>query len=129
MLLLTIRTDKPKSELGLYENDTQIAYVVWEAHRRLAETINHKITELLSSHNKQLEDLSGIVIYKGPGSFTGLRIGISVANALAYSQNLPIVAETDEWIESGIARILRGETDKVPLPEYGAPVQITTPKK
>lgn len=129
MLILTIRTDKPESEIGLYEDHVQIGYLVWEAHRQLAETINKKINSLLSMYDRSIKDLNGIVVYEGPGSFTGLRIGLSVANALAYSQGLPIVAETDEWIELGIARLLKHETDTVALPEYGSPVHITTPKK
>ncbi len=129
MLILTIRTDKPQSELGLYEDQEQVGYEVWEAHRQLAETINSKIEEILKKNGKGLIELNGIVIYKGPGSFTGLRIGISVANALAYSQDIPIAAETNSWIESGIARLLENDSDKVALPEYGSPVHITTPRK
>jgi tRNA threonylcarbamoyladenosine biosynthesis protein TsaB len=129
MTILTLRTDKPESELGLYENDKQLAYDVWEAHRRLAETLHLKINDLLASQGKSLSDLKGIVIYKGPGSFTGLRIGVSVANALAYSLNIPIVGETNTWIEQGIVRLKAGENDMSVVPEYGQPVHITTQKK
>lgn len=129
MLILTLRTDKPESEIGLYDNQTQIAYETWKAHRQLAETLNRKIDEILKNNSINMSELEGIVIYKGPGSFTGLRIGLSVANALAYSQSIPIVAETDSWIESGIARLLSNDSEKVALPEYGAPVNITTPRK
>ena len=33
MLLLTIRTDKPEAELGLFDSDTKLAYFTWPAHR------------------------------------------------------------------------------------------------
>ena len=129
MLVLTLRTDKPESEIGLYNGQTQVAYEVWEAHRRLAETINNKIENFLAINGKELKDIEGIVVYKGPGSFTGLRIGLSVANALAYSLGVPIAAQTDAWIEDGMKRLAAGESDKIALPEYGAPVHITTQKK
>jgi tRNA threonylcarbamoyladenosine biosynthesis protein TsaB len=129
MIILTIRTDKPESEIGLYEDETQLAYETWEAHRQLAETIHNKIQTLLESNSKKLKDIQGIIVYKGPGSFTGLRIGISVANALAYSLDVPIIGVTGAWIEEGIVRIKAGENDKAVVPEYGAPVHVTTPKK
>ena len=48
------------------------------------------ILKLLQTSNYGLKDLQGIEVEKGPGSFTGLRVGVSVANALAYSLNIPV---------------------------------------
>lgn len=129
MLILTLRTDKPEAELGFYDSQQQLAYEVWAAHRQLGATIHAKIASLLESQGKTLADINGIVVYKGPGSFTGLRIGMSVANALAYSFSIPIVAQSDAWIEDGIARLLASENDYTALPEYGAPAFTTQPKK
>jgi len=130
MLILTIRTDKPKAEIGLYEDEIKIQYKTWQAHRKLAETIHINIKDLLDTSAKQLGDIEGIVIYKGPGSFTGLRIGISVANALSQSLSIPVIGgEYEEWLKQGIKRITSNENDKLVTPEYGAPVHITQPKK
>lgn len=129
MIILTIRTDKPEAELGIYEDTTQLAYEIWEAHRQLAETIHQKIANLLQSQKLNLKDIEGIVVYQGPGSFTGLRIGISVANALAYGLGVPIVGNENNWIEQCVKRLLNNETDKVALPHYGAPVHITEQRK
>ena len=121
MLIVTIRTDKSEAELGLYNGTEQIKYETWLAHRELAETIHLKIAELLKSQNHALKDLQGIVVFQGPGSFTGLRIGITVANALSYSLNIPIVAQEDpNWLEGGIAALQNGQNDTIALPEYGA---------
>jgi len=74
--------------------------------------------------------LDRIAVTTGPGSFTGLRIGMSVANALAYSNTIPIVASSgDNWLASGIDGLLAGKNDKIALPEYGADVHITKPRK
>lgn len=130
MNILTIRTDNPQAEIGLYENDKQVVYETWQAHRQLAETIHLQIAKLLQSIDLELQDIKGIVVFQGPGSFTGLRIGLSVANALAYGLGIPIVATTGAtWAQSGIKRLQSGESDKVAKPEYGAPVHITTQKK
>lgn len=129
MMILTVRTDKPEAELGLYEDERQLAYYVWEAHRRLAETIHSRLSELLAEQGKELHDIEAIVVYKGPGSFTGLRIGISATNALAYGLGVPIVGATGAWIEDGIARLMAGESDTVVLPEYGQDPHVTKQKK
>lgn len=129
MLILTIRTDKPEAEIGLFEDDKKLAYEAWAAHRQLAETIHRKIKELLDSQKHALSDLEGIIVFKGPGSFTGLRIGISVANTLADGLQIPLVGDRGEnWAELGIGRLKKDGNDKVVLPEYGTPVRTTKPK-
>ena len=129
-MILTLRTDKPEAELGLYDDDKQLAYIVWPAHRELAETIHRRIDTLLKEHTKQLHDITGIVCFQGPGSFTGLRIGLSVANALAVALDVPIVAsQGDDWLKVGVARLVSGENDIQALPFYGADAHITPQKK
>jgi tRNA threonylcarbamoyladenosine biosynthesis protein TsaB len=130
MLILTIRTDKPEAELGLFEGSTKRDYEIWQAHRQLAETIHSKMEELLSRQHISLKDLQGIAIYEGPGSFTGLRIGFSVANALAYGLSVPIVSFGGEaWKEQSIVSLEAGTNEGTALPEYGAEPHITQQKK
>jgi len=129
MLILTLRTDKPEAEIGLFEDETQLEYEFWQAHRELAETIHKKIAALLKSQANQLADVQGIVVFKGPGSFTGLRIGATVANAFANSLQIPIVAaQGEDWVENGIKRLQKGENETIALPEYGGEPNITSPK-
>lgn len=130
MLILTLRTDKPESEIGWYQAKNQIAYHTWTAHRQLAETIHQELLNLLKSQDKDWLDLEGLVIFKGPGSYTGLRIGMSVANALATSLDIPIVATNDEnWQESGIKKLMHSGNEKQVIPDYGAPAYVSSQKK
>jgi tRNA threonylcarbamoyladenosine biosynthesis protein TsaB len=130
LIILTIRTDKPEAELGLFEDNKPLAQVSWEAHYQLAETIHSKIEDMLKSRHKTWHDIEAIACYRGPGSFTGLRIGISVGNALAYSQNVPIVGTTgSNWQTNAIEALLNGTNEQTILPEYGAPAHITAAKK
>ena len=130
MIVLTIRTDKPEAEVGLFQNEKQLNCIKWQAHKELSVTLNVKIDEILNMLSKSLTDVEGIVVFKGPGSFTGLRIGYSVANALAYSLEVPIVSEANsDWLAVGIERLQKGENEKISLPEYGSPAIVTTPRK
>ena len=129
MLILTIRTDKPESEIGIFASTKKLAYKTWLAHRQLSETIHKTIETLLDQQNKTWQDIEGIVFYKGPGSFTGLRIGASVANALAGDRSVPIVTATgDDWLQQGIASLLDGQNETIAIPYYGE-AAVTTPQK
>lgn len=129
MIILTMRTDEPEAELGLLDDSTEIASTTWPAHRELANTIHTKISHILSDNQKSLSDIQGLVVYEGPGSFTGLRIGLTVANTLADALSIPIVACAEStWQLDGIKRLANGENDIVAMPEYGSPPKTTTPK-
>ncbi len=129
-LILTIRTDKPDAEVGLFDGLKQLDYEVWHADRNLSVTILGKIEKLLKKNKFKFDDLEGVVGFKGPGSFTGLRIGLTVANTLAYGLRIPVVADdAQDWIQDGVKRLKKGENDKVALPEYGREARITKPRK
>jgi tRNA threonylcarbamoyl adenosine modification protein YeaZ len=63
-----------------------------------SESILKVIDKLLQEKDATVADLQGIYAIKGPGSFTGLRVGLSVANQFAHQLKIPIVGlRTDEW--------------------------------
>ena len=129
-LYLSIRTDKPKAEVGLFANGGLVDSIAWKAHLQLAETINLKIDELLNNNNYQLKDLNGIIFYKGPGSFTGLRIGAAVANTLAWVFNIKIIGLSGKsWPETSIDKYMDLPEREVVVPEYGQEPNTTLPKK
>src|SRR6266404_1889817 len=120
MIVLALRTDKPEAEIYLYDGQKKLDELKWQAHLKLAETLNSKIEEILNKSSISYDGLDGIAVFKGPGSFTGLRIGVSVANALAYAQELPIVARAgDDWLGQSIKDLQAGQNDKIAAPEYG----------
>lgn len=130
MKILVIRTDNPQAEVGLFFDDRQRAYEKWQAHRELSSTIHKKIKQILDSQDMDWSDIEGIVFFAGPGSFTGLRIGATVANTLASTNNV-LVAGTkgDDWIEEGVRQLRAGEAQKIVVPYYGRDPHTTTPKK
>jgi len=63
------------------------------------------INDVLSNHSVETTDLDGIAVSSGPGSYTGLRIGMSLAKGLAMAANIPIIpVPTLEVINKGISR-------------------------
>lgn len=130
MLILTIRTDKPEAEVGLFEDGRKLAYLAWHAHRELAETIHERIRDLFANKAKKLDDLGGIIVFEGPGSFTGLRIGISIANALAYSLKVPVAGTAGEdWVKEGLHILSSGQAQTIALPNYGSDPKTTQQRK
>lgn len=130
MIILALNTGKEDSELYLYKDSQQLATVTWPAHRQLADTIHIKIEELLRSQEMSWPDIKGLAVFKGPGSFTGLRIGMTVANALALGLTVAIIAKGgDTWLNEAVQALVSGEDEKVVTPEYGGEANITTPKK
>jgi tRNA threonylcarbamoyladenosine biosynthesis protein TsaB len=114
----------------LKPDGTILQDIHWQADRRLAHELLGKLEGLLVQQNSTWKDLSGLVVYRGPGSFTGLRIGITVMNTIAYAQHIPIAgASGEKWIEQGIAELSAGKGSEVVLPEYGADAHITKPRK
>lgn len=129
-MILALRTDSPDAVLVLHDGTNVVARDEWTANRTLARDLLAHITELMRQQSADWQDIAGIVAYHGPGSFTGLRIGLSVANSIAYARQCPIVGTTGEdWLESGIARLQNHETDESVMPFYGAEPRVTAPRK
>jgi hypothetical protein len=68
-------------------------------------------------------------MHTGEGSFTGLRIGTTVANAMSYSLGVPIVAaEGENWINEGLGKITSSKPGNLVVPKYNAEPNISQPK-
>ena len=128
-MMLTIRTDAPTAEIGLYSGKKLVEAYSWEAGRQLSSQLLLQLEALLRRHGKSWKDLMGLVVFRGPGSFTGLRIGATVANTIAYAQSVAIVGVTGEqWVSEGVKALSGGANDGQIAPEYGAPANITKPR-
>ncbi len=130
-MILTLKTGTEENLLELRNSNGEIKFSeTWPASKELSEELPGKIEDALSLLSLNFEDISGIVVFKGPGSFTGLRIGITVVNTIADQVGVPIVGQTGEiWIEEGLARLKLSKNDKIVLPEYGGGANITKPRK
>lgn len=133
-MILFLHTATPTCFLSL-EFDGIVSDYQWESGRELASGLLGYLQDTIQKHavttqHLTLKDVTGIVAYQGPGSFTGLRIGLTVLNTLADSEGIPIVGVTgDDWKEAGKQRLAAGENDQLVMPQYGAEPHITTQRK
>lgn len=91
MLVLSIDTATLVSSVALANQDTLLAELVIQTRKTHSETLMPHIAELLHMAQIQKQDIEGIAVSIGPGSFTGLRIGLATAKALAYALKVPII--------------------------------------
>lgn len=127
--ILLLDTSSPVCALTL-SIAGELETVTWEANRELGKGMLGFLQAELEKRGKGWPDITGLVFHRGPGSFTGLRIGATVFNTMADTLSVPIVGATgDDWQRQGLKRLSNGQNDKVVLPEYGGEAHITSPRK
>lgn len=128
-MIVLLDTSTGECRLALVDGDIIREYA-WQADRTSAKGLLAFLRDSLDDCRASFSDLDAIGIMKGPGSYTGLRIGISVMNTLAGELSIPIVGTTGEsWRENAIEQLSIGHDDKIVLPEYGGEANITKPRK
>lgn len=128
-MILLLDTSTPVCKITLVDgtsrHDDQ-----WQADRQLARGLLGYIKSQIEKYGKTFNDISALGVFAGPGSFTGLRIGLTVLNTIADAQQIPIVGVTgDDWQRRALLRLEAGENDRLVLPHYGSEAHITKPRK
>ena len=123
-MILVIDTSQPKIALCLFWPEKMKNIYISKSDQK-SDNLLLKIKQILSRNNLNLRDLKAIVVHQGPGSFTGLRIGISIANTLSYSLNIPVIGVKNQQnilkiAEAGFKKYKAGQKFKsIVLPFYG----------
>jgi tRNA threonylcarbamoyladenosine biosynthesis protein TsaB len=91
-MILHIETATDICSVVLADNGVVIAEKTSEPIRDHASSLAVFIDEILKENNIKPAALKAIAVSKGPGSYTGLRIGISTAKGLCYALNIPLIA-------------------------------------
>lgn len=128
-MILLLDTSTPTCKLTLIDSEWHYNDE-WQADRTLAKKLLSYLQEKLRANNKTWTDITGIGVFAGPGSFTGLRIGLTVLNTLADAEQIPIVGSTAaDWQGDCLRRLQAGENDQLVMPFYGRDAHITKPRK
>ena len=88
---LAIDTSSDAASVALSSEGRVIAELTWDAGRNHTVELIPNIMYLLRQAKVNLEDIDGIVVARGPGSFNGLRVGMSVAKGFGFSLGIPLV--------------------------------------
>ncbi len=90
-MLIAIDTATAYASLALHDGRRVLAEHTWTAPRRHTVELPSRLATTMKQLNVPTERLSGVTVARGPGSFTGLRVGMSIAKGLSLSQNIPII--------------------------------------
>jgi len=114
-IILNIETSTTVCSVVLAENDNILASRESSEEKSHAGNLAIFIEEILNERKISVQDLDAVAIGKGPGSYTGLRIGVATAKGLAYGAKKPLIAVStlETMVRFALHRI---NNDKLPVP-------------
>ena len=92
MNILMIETSSINCSVAISVNNQLVSCVEKQEQNIHASAITLFIEQVLANAKLTLQDLDAVAVGKGPGSYTGLRIGVSTAKGLCYALNIPLIA-------------------------------------
>ena len=116
--ILAIETSQGISSVALSKGEDILGIIITQEKNKTADKINLMIDEVLQSGNLKYTDLNCISVSGGPGSYTGLRIGVATAKGLAYALDIPLI-----HIETFIAMKVELESINSDIFDYYVPMQ------
>jgi len=105
---IAIDTSTDTASLALVQDSEVLAELTWRCQQNHTVQLLPHLAHLLKQANLSLESADCIIVARGPGSYNGLRVGISTAKGLAFSLNIPIIgvstleAEAYQHAETGL---------------------------
>ena len=90
-MLLTIDTSTDNASIALVHGDESPTELNWCCEQNHTVELLPHLARLLDEARVDIKSISGVIVAKGPGSFNGLRAGISTAKGLAFSLGIPII--------------------------------------
>ncbi|HEX9388627.1 MAG TPA: tRNA (adenosine(37)-N6)-threonylcarbamoyltransferase complex dimerization subunit type 1 TsaB [Anaerolineales bacterium] len=90
-MLLAVDTSTAQVGLAIYDGSQVISEYAWRSGQRHTVELAPAIFELLKHCGLTMDDIQALGVALGPGSFTSLRVGLSLAKGLALSRHLPLI--------------------------------------
>lgn len=131
-MYLYLNTAGSQIDLALIADNFQlIVSKGWHSNNDQSEKLLSYVEELLLKHNISIRQINGIFVFAGPGSYTGLRVGLSSANALAFALNVPVWPVDKNRIDEKeyLLNITLNTGSVIITPHYAKPPHITKKKR
>ena len=125
--ILFIDSSADETRIALFQDGEVITIKKWIGKSDLSETLLIEIEKLLKNSKVKIKDTGQVAVNQGPGSYTGLRIGMTVANFIAWSLGIPIV--TANFQDNKLIMGRECKTNNFILPKYFYPAKITKAKR
>jgi tRNA threonylcarbamoyladenosine biosynthesis protein TsaB len=90
-MLLAVDTSTAQLGLAIYDGAQVISEYAWRSSQRHTVELAPAVLELLSRSGLTMEDIRALGVALGPGSFTSLRVGLSLAKGLALARHIPLI--------------------------------------
>lgn len=91
-LILSIETSTNNCSVALHESGELIASQIHQVEKSHSSLLPGIAGEILEEKSVKFEDLDAVAISAGPGSYTGLRIGVTTAKGFCFASNIPLIA-------------------------------------
>ena len=90
LISLLLDTHNDKLTIIIYKDDKVLDMISKNDTKNHSEIFMPLLISLLEKNKMSIHDINEIIAIVGPGSFTGIRLGVTVAKTLAYTLNIPI---------------------------------------
>ena len=107
MISLFLNTFSNRFNAAVVKNNTVLDSIYEDYGMDLSKEALYQISLLLEKNSLTIDDISEIVCVNGPGSFTGLRIGVTIAKTMAYFKNIPLYSTSSLEV---MATSVKGDT-------------------
>lgn len=102
-LILSIETATPVCSVAIHRGSNLVAHAEFHVDKVHATALTPTIEFVLQQCGIRKQELSAVAVSKGPGSYTGLRIGVAVAKGLCFTLDIPLIGiETLEAMALGM---------------------------
>lgn len=121
MLILACDTSNSTCSAGLYEDGRELMFELNNSGRTHSETFMPIVDKIVKESGKTYKDIDAVAVTAGPGSFTGIRIGLSAVKGLCLALNIPCIpVSSTKALALSVENITAKEEDSIFIPCFDA---------
>jgi tRNA threonylcarbamoyladenosine biosynthesis protein TsaB len=118
MILIIDTTDRSVVKVGFGSQSDLKTQIYEKKTENQSSDLLKFIEEKLQAEKINIKDIKAVLVNQGPGSYTGTRVGVAIANTLAWSLNIPVIGYSGDTLEPALKNIKEKNFSKIALPIY-----------